>query len=110
MIANARLIAAAPELLAALDNVLRYCVTAKGFPDAARRTVEQQAAYDAARAAIAAATAAEGTHDNPIRYDRLEKSDPNYKEKMKAQLNKFESDAKAGKVLCLSDLMCSAGM
>jgi len=55
-------------------------------------------------------SAPEGTHDNPIRYERLEKSDPDYRAKMKAQLNKFETDAKAGKVLCLSDLMCSAGM
>ncbi len=51
-LANATLIAAAPDLLAALEDVLRYCVTPKGFPDAKHRTIEQQAAYDNARAAI----------------------------------------------------------
>ncbi len=51
-----------------------------------------------------------GTHDNPIRYDRLDKADPDYKQKMKQQLDQFTADAKAGKVLCLSDLMCNAGM
>jgi len=51
-----------------------------------------------------------GTHENPIRYDHLDKSDPDYKVKMKKQLNQFEQDAQSGKVLCLSDLMCNAGM
>ena len=51
-----------------------------------------------------------GTIANPVRYEKLSKSDPNYKKKMKAQLDKFSKDAKAGKVLCLSDLMCNAGM
>lgn len=50
------------------------------------------------------------TAENPVRYERLEKSDPNYREKFAAQLDQFEEDAKAGKVVCLSDLMCSAGM
>ncbi len=55
--ANAYLIAAAPDLLAALKDVLRYCVTVKGFPDKAKgRTAEQQAAHDRASAAIAKAT------------------------------------------------------
>ena len=51
-----------------------------------------------------------GTHDNPIRYEKLSKSDPEYKQKMKGQLDQFGKDAEAGKVLCLSDLMCNAGM
>ena len=55
--ANAYLIAAAPDLLAALREVLRYCVTVKGFPDKNKgRTAEQQAAHDLARLAIAKAT------------------------------------------------------
>ena len=45
-----------------------------------------------------------------IRYEHLDKKDPDYKEKFKKQMNQFEKDAKAGKVLCLSDLMISAGM
>ena len=54
---NARLIAAAPELLAALVAVQRYCVTPSGVPDKGKgRTTEQQAALDQARAAIAKAT------------------------------------------------------
>lgn len=54
--ANARLIAAAPALLAALEGVLRECVTIGGFPEKGKgRTAEQQDAYDAARAAIAQA-------------------------------------------------------
>ncbi len=45
-----------------------------------------------------------------IRYEKLSKKDPDYKKKFDKQLNKFSKDAKAGKVLCLSDLMCNAGM
>jgi len=52
----------------------------------------------------------QGTHENPIRYESLDKSDPEYKAKFRAQLDKFEEDAKSGKVLCLTDLMCNAGM
>jgi hypothetical protein len=53
---HANLIAAAPDLLAALEEVLRHCVTVRGFPDKGKgRTAEQQAAYDAARTAIAKA-------------------------------------------------------
>ena len=54
--ANIKLIAAAPELLAALGDVLRYCVTPKGMPDKDKgRTLEQQAALNSACAAIAKA-------------------------------------------------------
>jgi hypothetical protein len=57
VLANARLIAAAPALLRALKNVLRYCVTPTGMPDKNKgRTEEQQRAFDSARAAIALAT------------------------------------------------------
>jgi hypothetical protein len=52
---NARLTAKNAALLATLEDVLRYCVTVKGFPDANRRTLEQQRAYDNARAAISSA-------------------------------------------------------
>ena len=51
-----------------------------------------------------------GTHDDCIRYERIEDNDPDRKAKLKKQLSQFDEDAKAGKVLCLSDLMCSAGM
>ena len=52
----------------------------------------------------------EGSHDSPIRYEHVPTDDPNRKEKLKAQRRQFEKDAKAGKVLCLSDLMISHGM
>ena len=70
---DARLLAAAPgmaariehleainaELVAALGNVMQYCVTPKGVPDKDKgRTAEQQFALDKARAAIASAKAA----------------------------------------------------
>jgi hypothetical protein len=56
-VANAKLAASAPDLLEALQTVLRHCVTPAGMPDKGKgRTPEQQAAYDAARAAIARAT------------------------------------------------------
>lgn len=55
--ANARLIAAAPELLVALQETLRVLVTPSGFPDNTKgRTDAQQAAYTAARVALAHAT------------------------------------------------------
>jgi len=51
--ANAMLFSAAPDLVEALDNVLRYCVCVRGFPDKAHgRTAEQQSAFDAALAAL----------------------------------------------------------
>jgi hypothetical protein len=57
--ANARLIAAATDMLAALEGVMRYCVTPSGMPDVGKgRTEEQQAALNAARAAIAKANGA----------------------------------------------------
>ena len=48
-----RLHTANADLLAALKKVLRFCVSEDGFPEAKLRTVEQQEAYDDARAAIA---------------------------------------------------------
>lgn len=51
-----------------------------------------------------------GTHDNPIRYERIKADDPNRAAKLKAQREQFSKDAKEGKVLCLSDLMISHGM
>jgi len=51
-----------------------------------------------------------GTHTDPIRYEHIERTDPDRAAKRKAQLDQFSRDAKAGKVLCLSDLMISAGM
>ena len=45
--------AAAPELLAALKEILQHCVMPAGFPDKNKgRTGAQQTAYDQARAAI----------------------------------------------------------
>jgi hypothetical protein len=55
--ANARLIAAAPALLEALQETLRVLVTPQGFPDKNKgRTQEQQDAFDQSRQAIAQAT------------------------------------------------------
>jgi hypothetical protein len=70
----------------------------------ARRDAETAAAQERDQLPLA------GTHENPIRYERLDKRDPDYRAKMAAQLDKFTTDAQAGKVLCLSDLMCNAGM
>ena len=54
--ANARLISAAPDMLEALHDVLRYCVTPSGLPDKNKgRTPEQDAAMAKAKAAIAKA-------------------------------------------------------
>jgi hypothetical protein len=51
-----------------------------------------------------------GTHEDPIRYEQIEKDDPNRQAKLAAQRDQFTADAKAGRVLCLSDLMISHGM
>ena len=43
-----------PELVGALRELMRLCVTPKGFPDKGKgRTHEQQAAFDEARALLA---------------------------------------------------------
>lgn len=43
-----------PELVGALRELMRYCVTAEGFPEKGKgRTHEQQAAFDEARALLA---------------------------------------------------------
>lgn len=51
-----------------------------------------------------------GTHNDPVRYEHLDRNDPQYKAKLKAQLDKAGRDAKSGKCICISDLFCSAGM
>jgi len=51
-----------------------------------------------------------GTHANPIRYEHISATDPDRRAKRAAQREQFTKDAKAGKVLCLSDLMISHGM
>ena len=51
-----------------------------------------------------------GTYDDVVRYERVAADDPERVEKLAKQREQFEADAKAGKVLCLSDLMCSHGM
>ena len=51
--------------------------------------------------------------ENPdaiVRYAHLDRKDPDYKAKYNAQWNQAERDANAGKRICLSDLMISAGM
>ena len=50
------------------------------------------------------------TMDNVKRYEHITLDDPNRKEKLKTQRDEFEKDAKAGKVLCLTDLFISHGM
>lgn len=51
-----------------------------------------------------------GSVDNAVRYEHLSKSDPDYRSKFKEQMEKSSKDVKQGKVICLSDLMISAGM
>ena len=51
-----------------------------------------------------------GTHADPIRYEHVNAADPDRQEKRAAQRRQFTVDAKAGRVLCLSDLMISHGM
>jgi len=51
-----------------------------------------------------------GTHENPVHYEHVKKDDPQRQEKLKAQREQFGKDAKAGKVLCLSDLLISHGL
>ena len=52
----------------------------------------------------------QGTHENPIRYEHIKPDDPNRQEKLAKQRQQFEDDAKAGNVVCLSDLMISHGL
>lgn len=63
-----------------------------------------------AAAKVAEVPPAPGTIDDPIRYERVAADDPDRQAKLKAQREKYEQDAKAGQVLCLSDLMISHGM
>ena len=48
--------------------------------------------------------------DAIVRYAHLDPKDPDYKAKCEAQWNQAERDANAGKRICISDLMISAGM
>lgn len=45
-----------------------------------------------------------------IRYEHIQRTDPERAAKRARQWDKAEKDVKAGKVICLSDLMISAGM
>lgn len=51
-----------------------------------------------------------GSYKNTMRYEYVEKSDPDRQSKLAAQREQFSLDARAGKVLCLTDLMISHGM
>ena len=51
-----------------------------------------------------------GTHEDPIRCEHIKADDPDRQAKRAAQRDQFTADAKAGRVLCLSDLMISHGM
>lgn len=113
--ANARLIAAAPDLLAALNACLPWLAKCAADHDGTPETginasVMRRHAQAAAAIAKATATPETGTHTNPIRYERIEATDPQRAAKRAQQLDQFTNDAKAGKVLCLSDLMSNAGM
>ena len=46
--------------------------------------------------------------DNTIRYKELRGTLTQKKKQFKKQLDKFEKDAKDGKILCLSDLMINS--
>jgi hypothetical protein len=50
-----------------------------------------------------------GTYDNPVRYPEIDPHDPDRQAKLAAQRAQFEADAKAGKVLCLSDRLANHG-
>lgn len=52
----------------------------------------------------------EGTYERPMRYERITATDPERKLKLKAQRAQMEADAKAGKVLCITDIMSNYGM
>ena len=52
---------------------------------------------------------AAGTRDDPIRFAPLSGTPEERREQLAAQREKFERDAKAGKVLCLSDLLINHG-
>jgi hypothetical protein len=45
-----------------------------------------------------------------IRYEHLDKKDPDYRRKFAQQLAQADEDARAGKIICLTDLFISAGM
>jgi len=49
-----------------------------------------------------------GTHDDPIRYENHGKTAAERRAILKRNMARFEADAKAGKVLCLSDLIGQA--
>ncbi len=51
-----------------------------------------------------------GTYERPIRYEHIRAAISARRAKLAAQRAQFAKDAKAGKVLCLTDLMISAGM
>ena len=48
--------------------------------------------------------------ENVKRYEHVAMDDPNRSAKLAAQRDEFEKDAKAGKVVCLTDLFISHGM
>lgn len=56
------------------------------------------------------ATPDQGTAENPVRYEELDRSAPDFRERFEKQLDQAEKDANAGKCICLSDLMGNSGM
>ena len=60
--------------------------------------------------AVKPITTGAGTHEDPIRYEHVSADDPDRQAKRAVQRRQFTVDAKAGRVLCLSDLMISHGM
>jgi hypothetical protein len=75
--------------------------------DAEKRTRDIEAA---AQVQIDEKQNQKGTYEDPIRYEHIKADDPDRKAKRAAQRDQFTADAKAGRVLCLSDLMISHGM
>jgi hypothetical protein len=55
-------------------------------------------------------TGGAGTHEDPVRFEWVKEDDLNRQKKLAEQREKFTRDAKAGKVICISDLFCSHGM
>jgi len=55
-------------------------------------------------------TLGQGTHNDPVRYGRIKKDDPNRAAKLEKQREQFSDDAGAGKVICLTELFGNHGL
>ena len=95
-----------------LDTLDNACVRGAGFTKhnwrKHTRLADKLAKLDAQIAAtIDEPHKAAGSHDDPVRYTHTASTPEGRRAENKANWDAAEQDAKAGKVLCLSDLMCS---